>query len=176
MTPQTLPQAAGLPGTDLPLRDIHLPEPVSWWPPAPGWWLLLALALLAVVALMVLRRWHLRKRRRQRVFEQLSRIESAWTEHRDALRLVRELSVLMRRAGISLYPRRDTASLTGDNWLAWLDGTSTHRGFSEGAGRLLARAPYANSLDAEQSDIEALVTLCRDWLQANTARMNGHAT
>ena len=27
----------------LPLRDLHLPEPVGWWPPAPGWWILLLL-------------------------------------------------------------------------------------------------------------------------------------
>ena len=27
----------------LPLRDIHLPEAVSWWPPAYGWWLLVVL-------------------------------------------------------------------------------------------------------------------------------------
>jgi Domain of unknown function (DUF4381) len=176
MTPVATLQAAGVPATALPLRDIHLPEPISWWPLAPGWWLLLTLAVLAVVAFVLLRRWHQRKRRRQRVFEQLSLIESAWTEHRDALQLVRELSVLMRRAGISLYPRRDTASLTGDDWLAWLDGTSTHKGFSDGAGRLLAKAPYANSLDAEASDIEALIALCRNWLRANTARMNGQAT
>lgn len=28
------------------LKDIHLPEAVGWWPPAPGWWLLALLALL----------------------------------------------------------------------------------------------------------------------------------
>ena len=22
----------------LPLRDLHLPEAVGWWPLAPGWW------------------------------------------------------------------------------------------------------------------------------------------
>jgi hypothetical protein len=170
------PQSAAVPTPELPLRDIHLPAPISWWPPAPGWWMLLVLTLLAIVVFVLLYRWQLRRRRRQRVIEQLTRIESAWTEHRDALQLVRELSILMRRAGISLYPRRDTASLTGDNWLAWLDGTATHKGFSDGAGRLLARAPYANSLDAQASDIEALIALCRHWLQANTARMNSFAT
>ena len=31
------------------LRDIHLPEPISWWPPAPGWWIL-AVASCALLA------------------------------------------------------------------------------------------------------------------------------
>ena len=25
--------------TQLPLKDIHLPDAISWWPPAIGWWL-----------------------------------------------------------------------------------------------------------------------------------------
>lgn len=27
------------------LRDIHLPEPIGWWPLAIGWYILIALAL-----------------------------------------------------------------------------------------------------------------------------------
>ena len=40
-------------GTDpasLPLRDIHLPDPVSWWPLAPGW---LALIMLLVIVVLL---------------------------------------------------------------------------------------------------------------------------
>ena len=31
--------------SQLPLRDIHLPGPIGWWPPAVGWWLVAALVL-----------------------------------------------------------------------------------------------------------------------------------
>ena len=27
------------------LKDIHLPSPVSFWPPAPGWWILAVLLI-----------------------------------------------------------------------------------------------------------------------------------
>ncbi|PCJ36311.1 MAG: hypothetical protein COA75_07800 [Cellvibrionales bacterium] len=31
------------------LRDIHLPEAVPWWPPAPGWWIVAALLLALTI-------------------------------------------------------------------------------------------------------------------------------
>ena len=27
------------------LRGYHMPDPIDWWPPAPGWWLLLILTI-----------------------------------------------------------------------------------------------------------------------------------
>jgi len=33
------------------LRDIHLPDAISWWTPAIGWWILLALVIAAFIVL-----------------------------------------------------------------------------------------------------------------------------
>ena len=38
----------------IPLRDLHLPEAISWWPLAPGWWLLIAFAVAACLLLRAL--------------------------------------------------------------------------------------------------------------------------
>ena len=30
----------------IPLRDLHLPEGIGWWPLAPGWWVVIALVMI----------------------------------------------------------------------------------------------------------------------------------
>ena len=51
--------------SQLPLRDIHLPDAVAWWPPAFGWWIVAALVVLLGIALSV-RTWQQRRHRAAR--------------------------------------------------------------------------------------------------------------
>lgn len=146
----------------LPLRDIHLPEPVSWWPPAPGWWLL----MLAVLLGIALAAWLLRRYRRgalQRSARQaLDAITREWKQSGDTQQLTRQLSVLMRRLCLSRSPRVEVAGLTGTTWLQHLDSQLPGEHFQNGVGRVLVEAPYAAQVDV---DGDALLQLCDRWIQ-----------
>ncbi len=149
------------------LRDIHLPAPVSWWPPAPGWWFLLALLVLLSGAGWFLRGRIFRATRRVRVcraaWRELQALQAAYAARGDARRLVGELSVWLRRVSLSLRPRPEVAGLIGAAWLEELDRCLPERPFSSGIGRVFTHAPYA--ADAPPN-AQALLRLCRRWLQA----------
>lgn len=150
---------------DLPLRDIHLPGSVSWWPPAPGWWLLAGLVVLLILLVV----WWLRRRWRRQsaattlALRELDRIETDFRSGVDAGDIVRRLSVLMRRLSISLFPRSEAAGLTGEAWLAFLDRTLQRPAFSAGPGRVLHEAPYRPSVSDEE--VKPLLALCREWIE-----------
>jgi hypothetical protein len=144
---------------NLPLRDIHLPDPISWWPPAPGWWLL----LFGVPTLLILLVWLWRFLRRKTVKKlALAELESIAESDADAREKVQQLAILMRRIALSVYPREQVASLVGEQWLAFLDGPLGKNSFSEGAGRLFIEAPYRREVRA---DLDALLVLCREWIK-----------
>lgn len=144
---------------ELPLRDIHLPAPVGWWPPAPGWWVALALlAALIGLAVILVRRWRRQTLAKLGVAE-LKAIEEADLPTSEKLR---RLSILLRRVGLSAYPRTDVAGLTGEAWLKWLDQALGRPDFSEGPGRLLLTGPYQRLAEAQ---LTGLFKVCRDWLQ-----------
>ena len=158
----------------IPLRDIHLPPPVSWWPPAPGWWLLLG--LLVGVALW----WAARRRRtaaRPLSTELGSLNDEVWRRWRDIKGLceqglnctavARELSVLMRQVALSMHPRRNVAGLTGEAWLRFLDQRLGSDLFRCGAGRVLITAPYRA---ADSADIRSCMQVCEQWLRASLAQ------
>lgn len=144
----------------LSLRDIHLPDPISWWPPAIGWWLLLALAILIVVGLVwLIRRW----RRVTPIKLALRELDALATDSTASpADQLRRLSMLLRRVALSLYPRHEVAGLTGEDWLRWLDHTLSEPRFSQGAGRALIDAPYRPT---PPEAIDDLVALTRDWLR-----------
>ena len=152
---------------DLPLRDLHLPDAIGWWPLAPGWWVLLALLLAAAV--LGARAWYRRYRRqaaRRLALAELARLERAYAEHRDPARLAVALSILLRRAMLAYAPRPEVAGLTGSAWLEWLDRGLERRPFSQGPGRPLAALPYRDpARAAAEVDVAGLVEAVRRRLR-----------
>lgn len=127
----------------LPLRDLHLPEAVGWWPLAPGWWVVIALAvvLLAYLFRLYLRK-HARGAARRYALRQLNTLMADFEEHRDAVEFSSRLSGLLRRTMLAYAPRSDVAGLTGDAWLEWLDRDLDQPRFQSDTGRKLLELPY----------------------------------
>jgi hypothetical protein len=155
---------------DLPLRDIHLPESVGIWPLAYGWWILLFILVAVIVAGIFL---YLRNRRNRfsaitLARKELEEIQEKFSRDNNPEQLVREVSILIRRLAISLFPRTDVAHLTGDSWLAFLDQQVEGEPFSSGDGRILVDAPYRKEFVSE--DIESIVRNCSQWIDAVARR------
>ncbi len=147
----------------IPIRDLHLPEAIGWWPLAPGWWVLAALALVGLAwGLRHLAAIRARGRARRHALRELDRLLDAYEAEGDAARFAAGVSALLRRTMLAYAPRREVAGLTGEDWLAWLDRDLAVPQFVAGPGRRLVELPYRAPDDAvPAADIYSLVTAVR---------------
>lgn len=141
------------------LRDIHLP-PVGWWPPAPGWWLLaaLALVLLALGARQLRYAWR-RRRWRAELRAELAALAAAHARDGDDGALARGLSALLRRAALRREPA--AAALHGAAWLDFLERAAPGVLAREHA-EALQRATYVPHARLQAA---ALIAACARWLE-----------
>ena len=142
---------------DLPLRDIHLPSEIGWWPVAPGWLLLLGLMVMLAVAVRFFLVYRRRRRLRTLALLRLKELSSMT----DA-QLACSLSRLMRQAAICHFPHHEVAGMSGDDWLDFLDRPFVDKPFSTGIGRSLIDAPYQPIVAIDST---ALIKLCQRWLK-----------
>ena len=150
MNPQTLP-----------LKAIHVPDAIGWWPPAPGWWILVVLSMLMLWGLIRAWRWLRRATVKKQALRLLNELEN--NVELSSQQKLQALSRLLRRVSISRFPRQEVAGLNGEAWLIFLDQQWDRQGFSSGEGRCLLDAPY----QAESGiDVEPLFVLCRDWIKS----------
>lgn len=152
----------------LKLRDIHLPGDPSFWPLAPGWWLLLILVLLigAWLVLKLLRRMR-QKKHQQQILNEYTVLETKLLNNPNN-EAIANINIFLRRLAISKYPRSDIASLTGANWLQFLDESGNTQEFSKGIGRILVDAPYQSGELKNFNSKEftsSFTSLIRAWIK-----------
>lgn len=138
------------------LVEVAAPAPVSMLPQTPGWAVLGGGVFVALV-------WGIRR---------------AWRHHhatayrRAALMdLARAgdnpvtVSTILKRAALAVYPRAEVASLSGDDWLRFLDDTGGDGQFQNGVGVAVGQAAYAPPPQGSHDGLNALA--CR-WVRIHT--------
>jgi len=117
------------------LHDVIAPPPAPWWPPAPGWWIAGGLIVVgtALLAAALILRWRANWYRRAGLAE-LRRLEQDAASPPGQLV---QVAALVKRVALVAYPRHEVASLTGIEWLRFLDRSAHMSVFAEGPGRLL---------------------------------------
>jgi hypothetical protein len=102
------------------LRDIVVPDPPPVWPPASGVWVVLGLVM--AVVLVVCWRLHVAWKRNAYRRAGLVLLGEVGTAH--------DVSVVLKRVALAVFPRQQVASLHGDDWVAFLNETCSRGHFS----------------------------------------------
>jgi hypothetical protein len=162
------------------LADIHLPDAVPFWPPAPGWWVLAALLLAGLCWLgwLQFRAWQ-RRQRMQAALNELASVYRTYNErpaeagtNEAGLAFLHGCNEILKRVALEHYPVLAVARLNGREWLGFLDVHGNTNGFSAGAGQVLGDGSYRPRFDA---DVDAVQALCSDWIRLQYRKQDAAA-
>ena len=132
------------------IRDIQIPDGVSFFPVAYGWWVVLAAGVFAFMIIKIILK--------------LRRI----SKRRYAFKELEEISELLRRICILKYP--EASSYYGEKWIDFLN-QHTPSPLSPQAAKLLKFAPFMNGSENSRTyvpqDAESLKDFCRKWIGEN---------
>lgn len=133
------------------LESVPEPVPVALWPATPGAYL----ALIFLAAALACGIYRLVRRYRANAYRRaaLRQIAGAGSD-------VVRIAQVIRRAALIAYPRAEVAPLHGEAWLAFLDRSYGGTDFRNGAGRVVAAAPYRGGSGGND-----LAELARQWIR-----------
>ena len=157
------------------LNDIALPESVAWWPLAGGWYFIIGMVLIILTWSVYrwIKRWT-NNRYRRTALNHLRVLTKDIHDPDKRASGLRQLPILLKRTALSVYPRRQLASLTGKDWHDFLNSKVSTPSFDSTASALLDEVSYTigdlDSVDNQASD--ALLEACKDWLKHHQPGMS----
>jgi hypothetical protein len=149
------------------LHDIEGIDPISWWPLATGWWLLIAIATIMVVTLIQLVAFKLTYRYSWK-YDTLRKMALLEAELCDATarQSLALLSEYLRRIALQRFPREECASLAGKAWLEWLHAHDPEAFDWCHKGAMLVELPYAPMAGTLPAvEVQELITAAKRWVR-----------
>ena len=152
------------------LADIHLPGPVTIWPPAPGWWLL-ALLLLAGLWFGGRRLLALWRRRRycqhallelEGIFDQFAAADANQADSA-RLRYVNAFNSVLRRVALTHFPDAAVAGLGGEDWIGFLRANGDCLSLDQELAEALSHGRFQPAIAV---DTDKLHSFGREWIRS----------
>jgi hypothetical protein len=143
------------------LHDIMVPEAVGFFPPAPGWIIVLLLLLALLFHFAVHKYKHYKKSQYRR--EALKELV-VYKKNTKASAIA--LLLLAKRVGITMYGRKEVAKFTGDSWWDFMEQHSKAKVTTQ-MRQEIAKLLYDESFimnDALHTDITHFVTV---WIKTH---------
>lgn len=148
------------------LKDIHLPDPVSWWPLAFSWWVV----IFAVVGMALFIIWffwqkHKRNAYRREAVANLKQLEHAWLQKQlTSSALLAQLNRLLKQVALTAYGRHEVSVLSDQAWLNFLQKRAAFL-MQPPCSVDLMNSLYQKNTDYEQADIQSWLSYSRQWIE-----------
>ena len=155
------------------LADIHLPAAVAYWPPAPGWWVLVFMLLSVIVwaALYVIQQIKQRKicayalselDKIQLDYDQINK-DSEAAENSAQLLFVNQFNAVIRRVALWHYPDSGIASLGGAAWVDFIQEKGDSSGMTEEISEAISQGRFKPHCDV---DVNQLCRFGQQWISS----------
>ena len=147
------------------LKELPLPDPVSWWPQTVGW-AVLAVVLLILLAWVGYKAWCRAQRNAYRR-NGLARLEVMKSDGS----ALGELPRLIRQSALQAAPRKDVAGLRGADWIDWLNASAGRQLFGNDDAMILDELAYAKGGDrvAGDASVQHVLEASREWMRSHRA-------
>ena len=151
------------------LIEIALPQAISYTPETIGWFILFGLIFIFLVWIAYRRYKHKKANLYRRwALEKLQDIERILRQNLGVEMALAEIPVLVKQTALHCFPREKIASLSGENWLRYLDASYGGTDFTDGPGQILEQPAYQPQNKLEQykeEEILALIKTVRKWIK-----------
>lgn len=144
------------------LKDIHLPSPISWWPLAPVWYLLITFSIFSlIIFIYYLHKKYTHTLAKKQALILLKQYQKNYETNPHVPLTSAQISELLRRVALAYYPREQVASLYGEEWVTFLNQTAKGVDFYS-LKSLLLEAPFKAE---EVMNLKPLFDAAQLWIK-----------
>lgn len=148
------------------LRDIRLPDEISWWPIADAWWLLAIVTVLAIAitSFLIVRR---RRSLRFNAMRELQLLRNDEQLQQQPPMLAERAGELLKRIVLRNPDDQSSASLSGDKWSQVL--AEEPGAMDSTVAEYIAVAPYASEQTrASAPPVASILDATESWIKRVT--------